>query len=161
MLTRERHIVDFATEPTGRQRVARRTARYVAIITGASALLIGSTAAAYVAFRPATVPIVDQVRCYSKASLEGGDTDFYGTTVTHAAAPDGTRNAGTAIEACSPLWRQALMRINDKQVGGPDTGRFDHPVPPLVACTLDNGVAAVFPGDERTCARLGLPRLAE
>lgn len=161
MLTRERHIVDFATARAGRQRATRRTARYVALIAGASTLLIGSTAAAYVAFRPATVPIADEVRCYSKASLEGGDQDFYGTTVTHAKAPDGTRNAGTAVESCSALWRQALMRLDDKQVGGPDTGRFDHPVPPLVACTLDNGIAAVFPGDTQTCARLGLPRLAE
>jgi hypothetical protein len=53
-----------------------------------------------------------------------------------------------------------LLRLGSKQVGGPDT-RTDHPIPPLVACTLDNGVAAVFPGDEQTCARLGLPRLAE
>jgi hypothetical protein len=124
-------------------------------------LLIGGTAAAYVAFKPATVPVADQTRCYTKASLAGGDTNFFGTTVAQARSADGTRAAASAVEACSALWRQGLLRLGSKQVGGPDTSGTTHPTPPLAACTLDNGVAAVFPGDEQTCARLGLPRLAD
>jgi hypothetical protein len=30
-------------------------------------------------------------------------------------------------------------------------------VPPLIACVLADGRAAVFPGDQETCAQLGLP----
>lgn len=42
------------------------------------------------------------------------------------------------------------------------TGRFDEPggaqavVPALVACVSESGVISVFPGDDTTCARLGL-----
>jgi hypothetical protein len=139
---------------------AHRPARYATVVAGASALLIGGAAAAYVAFKPPTVPVADQTRCYTKASLAGGDKDFFGTTVAQAWSADGTRDARSAVEVCSALWRQGLLQLGSKRVGGPDTGT-DHPIPPLVACTLDNGIAAVFPGDQQTCARLGLPRLAE
>ena len=33
----------------------------------------------------------------------------------------------------------------------------DNPVPPLVACVMPDGTAAVFPGTRATCATLGLP----
>jgi hypothetical protein len=159
MLARQQRIEQYAAGHMRRRWASRNAARYAMVIGGASALLIGGTAAAYVAFKPATVPVADEARCYTKASLEGGK-DFFGTTVSQAWSADGTRNAASAVEACSAVWRQGLLQLGSKQVGGPDTGT-DHPIPPLVACTLDNGVAAVFPGDEQTCARLGLPRLAE
>ena len=79
--------------------------------------------------------------------MEGGK-DFFGTTVSQAWSADGTRNAASAVEACSAVWRQGLMQLGSKQVGGPDTGT-DHPIPPLVACTLGNGAAAVFPATSR------------
>ncbi len=159
MLARQQRIEQYAAGPTRRRWATRNAVRYAMIVAGASALLIGGTAAAYVAFKPATVPVADETRCYTKASLEG-DKDFFGTTVSQAWSADGTRSAASAVEACSAVWRQGLLQLGSKQVGGPDTGT-DHPIPPLMACALDNGVAAVFPGDEQTCARLGLPRLAE
>jgi hypothetical protein len=160
-LARQERIEQYTTRPSRRPWITRNTTRFAIIASGASALLIGGTAAAYVAFRPAGVPIADQTRCYTKASLEGGDRNFFGTTVTLGRSADGTRTATSAVELCSALWRQGLLQLGSKQVGGPDAGQTSHPVPPLVACTLDNGVAAVFPGDDQTCARLGLPRLAD
>jgi len=160
MLARQQRIEQYAAGPMRRRWATRNAARSAVVVAGAAALLIGGTAAAYVAFKPATVPVADETRCYTKASLAGGDKNFFGTTVSQAWSADGTRNAASAVEACSAVWRQGLLQLGSKQVGGPDTGT-DHPIPPLVACTLDNGVAAVFPGDEQTCARLGLPRLAE
>lgn len=159
MLARQQRLERHVAEPGRRRWATRTTTRTVAIAVGASALLLGGTAGAYVAFKPATVPVADGTRCYSKATLDGGD-DFYGTTVIQAFRADGTRNAATAIDACSGLWKQGFLKPGQKEVGRPANGE-DHPVPHLVACTLDNGMAAVFPGDDGTCAKLGLPRLAE
>jgi hypothetical protein len=33
----------------------------------------------------------------------------------------------------------------------------DNPVPPLVACVMPDGTAAVFPGTRASCVTLGLP----
>jgi hypothetical protein len=160
VLARQQRIVQYATGPARRRWATRSVARYATVAAGASALLIGGTAVAYVAFKPATIPVADGTRCYTKASMEGGDRNFFGTTVAQASSAGGSRNAASAVEVCSDLWRQGLLQLGSKKIGGPDTGQT-HPVPPLVACTLDNGMAAVFPGDVQTCARLGLPRLAE
>ncbi|HEX5198885.1 hypothetical protein ACFQS1_24595 [Paractinoplanes rhizophilus] len=142
-------------------RSRRVTYRLVVVAAGASVLMFGGAAAAYVALKPATVPVADQTRCYTRASLKGGDHDFYGTTVGQAVPAAGQRKAEAAVEICAALWRQGLLTAGSKEVGLPAGKSADHPVPALVACTLDNGVAAVLPGDERTCARLGLPRLQE
>jgi hypothetical protein len=136
----------------------------------AATLAGGGTAAAYVAYAPATETSL--VRCYTKASLEGGNSPVYGSDVVHVsmmsvrgATP--TVSATPAdqpdpIEECSWMWRDGLLvpgsrgTIRDIPANPTPT----HPVPPLVACTLHNGIAAVFPGDDSTCAALGLPRLA-
>jgi hypothetical protein len=154
--TLERHVTE-SLAPRGR----RVTYRLVVVAAGASVLMFGGAAAAYVALKPAAVPVADQTRCYSKASLKGGDHDFYGTTVGQAVPVAGQRKAEAAVDMCSALWRQGLLTLNSKEVGKPAENRDDYPVPALVACTLDNGIAAVLPGDEQTCARLGLPRLQE
>ncbi|MEV0392165.1 hypothetical protein [Polymorphospora rubra] len=157
---RQVRIEQYATPPTPARRKERLT-RALVIATAASTVLIGGTATAYVAFRPASTPVEDQTRCYTKESLDGGDSDFYGTTVGKAHAADGSRAAAAAVDLCAALWQQGLLELGSKQVSEPGTGSTNRPVPPLVACTLDNGLAAVFPGDSDTCSRLGLPRLAE
>lgn len=111
-------------------------------------------AAAYVATRPASVH--DQARCYATASLAGGE-DFKGTTVGLAQSADGKTGSASAVELCATVWRAGVVRSDGGPV--PDKLATDLPVPPLVACTLNNGVAAVFPGDARTCEQLGLPSL--
>ena len=163
MAARRALLEEHVRRTAGRWPRRRVVARWAVIGVGASALLVVGTAGAYVAFKPATVPIADGTRCYSRASLEGGDRGFWGTTAAQAfPAGGGERAAVGAVEVCASLWRQGVLRLNTKQVGFEDTANgVDHTVPPLVACTLDNGMAAVFPGDEQTCARLGLPRLAE
>ncbi|WP_433383277.1 hypothetical protein ACQPZX_20905 [Actinoplanes sp. CA-142083] len=152
----ERHVTE-SLAPRSR----RVTYRLVVVAAGASVLMFGGAAAAYVALRPATVPVADQTRCYTRASLKGGDHDFYGTTVGQAVPAAGQRKAEAAVDACAALWRQGLLTLDSKEVGMPAEKRDDFPVPALIACTLDNGIAAVMPGDEQTCARLGLPRLQE
>jgi hypothetical protein len=160
MLTREQHVVAYAS-PAKPQRARRKVGRYVAILVGASALALGGTAAAaYVASKPATLPVSDGLRCYTKATLDGGD-DFYGTTLAQARAADGSYSSRRAIESCSGLWDQGFLQLDKKQPARPEALTPEQPIPPLVACTLDNGMAAVFPGDAQTCFHLGLPQLAE
>jgi hypothetical protein len=145
--------------PAGSRR--RFPVRMVVAATGVSVLLVGGTAAAsFVAFRAPSQPPVDGTRCYTVASLEGGD-DFAGTTVARATAADSTRTDAAAVELCADLWRQGFLRAGAPGLLDPTGGATDLPVPPLTACTLDNGIAAVFPGDEHLCTSLGLPRLAE
>lgn len=152
----ERHI-SANSRGSSRPRIFTRTA-----IVGAAAsmVLFGGAAAAYVAFAPADVPVADSTRCYTKASLETTSNGFYGTTVTLAHSASGQRLETSAIQMCTGLWRGGFITPNSDVVGGPDAGKSEHPVPPLVACVYD-GIAAVFPGDETTCQDLGLPRLVE
>ncbi|MFG2040289.1 hypothetical protein [Dactylosporangium sp. NPDC048998] len=134
----------------------RRPRLLVAAGLGA-ALLLSSGAIAYRQWAPAAVR--DQVRCYTVDSLRGGD-DFFGTTAGQAQPANGPAlPPPSPVEVCAGLWRAGVLRPGVKQVSGPPGGEY--PVPPLVACALPDGVAAVFPGDERTCLRLGLPRLSE
>jgi hypothetical protein len=170
LLAREHGIVRYASGPVGRP-AGRRAARYAAILVGASILTVGGTALGYVAFRPATVPVSVELRCYTVASLEGGD-NFPGTSIGMGspAGRDGTTDPPSAVAACADLWRDGFLELGQRGIntdgcveGGPcpPPDRPVHPVPPLVACTLDSGVAAVFPGDADTCAELGLPQLIE
>ncbi|MEV4625922.1 hypothetical protein AB0J90_06495 [Micromonospora sp. NPDC049523] len=166
---RQALLEQYASTPVRMPR-RRRIARYLAVTAAGSTLLFGGAAAAYVAYRPASVPVEDQTRCYTVASLDGGDSDFHGTTVGRAWSGDGQRSAAAAVELCAALWQQGVLEAGAKGVRPPEGGAKEVgpsagvvptvPVPPLQACVLDNGIAAVFPGDTGTCARLGLAKLA-
>jgi hypothetical protein len=144
-----------------------RLGRFAAAGAAASVLFAG-TAAAYVAFAPQRIPADDDMRCYTTATLEDppGDLEFYGTGMTQVNGPPGedrTKTPAEATESCALVWRGGAFTLGSKE---PTPGDFDEharkPVPPLVACVLPgNGMVAVFPGDENTCRKLGIPRLAE
>ncbi|EIV95432.1 hypothetical protein [Frankia sp. QA3] len=132
------------------------------MIIGAVAVVVtgGGTAAAFAAFAPATV--TDQIRCYSRASLDGGDDNLFGTSAAQATAADGSKTVIPAAEVCSTLWRYGLLAPDSRgAVHVPSDAEPTRSAPPLVACALRNGIAAVFPGDDNTCTALCLPRLAE
>lgn len=135
------------------------TARSVAAGVGAIALLGGgAVATAYVAFAPVTDK--NSVRCYSEASLQGGDRHFHGTEIS-VAGPAGPERIEKAVLACSWAWRDGIVVAGASTARSPEQPLVAHSVPNLVACTLKNGTAGVFPGDSRTCARLGLPQAKE
>lgn len=104
----------------------------------------------------------DGVRCFTVGHLT---TDVHYYTDTAPAVPmagtpvDISATVAAAIKQCAGLWQVGLLEptgLNPQFDNVPD-----HPVPPLVACVLDDGLAAVLPGDEQTCHRLNLPRLID
>lgn len=133
---------------------------------GATALVLaGGAAAAYVAFKPANDKF--SVICYSEARL-GDDVQRFTYAEANPESPNSKQPAQPATiadpeRACADLWKSGVLTPGSKGrtiVTNPDDATAAKPVPKLVSCTTEDGVAAVFPGDDKTCERLGLPRTA-
>jgi hypothetical protein len=140
----------------------RRSWQGVVVGTGTTALVLaGGVATAYVAFKPAE----DQtsVLCYARADLDADPVDVTRLAVARdTRAGDDEADSGTVpvedpVSACAQAWRDGLLPSHGDRAARPGAAG-QSPVPDLVACTLDEGVSAVFPGDPATCERLGLPR---
>jgi len=133
----------------------------LAIISGIAAIVLLGTGAGTVAYIHAQ-PITNktEARCYTTASLAGGN-NFRGTTIAEAAPPGSKGQVDNALSVCAALWRQGILAPGTGPRANSTNTSANHHVPPLVACTMPDGTAAVFPGDGRTCARLGLPRTAK
>ncbi len=143
-----------------RSKARRHGRRWLIVSAGVAAAAIASAAAAVIIDRPATVR--DELRCYSVADVGDIDGSFPGVSLVRV-GQDGKAEdvASAAISRCADLWRLKMLREGQRQPGEPDERNPNGQVPPLVACTLSNGIAAVFPGREGTCEGLGLPRLAK
>jgi len=141
-----------------REHPSRRGGRKPALLAGAAAVVIGTSAGA-IAYVQQSQPVANkgEARCYTVASLAGGD-NFHGTTIAAAGTPGSRAQVNLAVSVCAALWRQGFLQPGAAGIARPrgTTGR--HRVPPLIACVMPDGTAAVFPGDSRTCANLGLPR---
>jgi hypothetical protein len=134
----------------------RQRKRHALVVGAGAAVLIGTAgAAAYVQESP---PVTDKgsARCYTVASLAGGDA-FRGTTIAAAGKPGSPAQVTQAVSVCAALWRQGILVPGAAGPGSPRGGTSAHPVPKLVACVMPDGTAAVFPGDAQTCHTLGLP----
>lgn len=151
-----RRMLEDAARATLRRRRRRWLGRTTVAVAAAALLATGGVATAYVGYRAAHH--TSDVRCYTKVVRDKGD-DFPGTTVTtRGAGSDGRTAPADPVRACADLWRQGVLRPGADTAGAVDGGT--HRVPPLQACVLDDGTAAVYPAaDGRTCAGLGLPRL--
>jgi hypothetical protein len=139
----------------------RRHRRRWALVAGIALVASGSFAAAKLLdATPASNPGL--VRCYSVATLTDNPRQFTDTAmaaVDGQPAPDIAARVNDAVSACAGLWQIGL--IQNGQIVPDAAGGNGHAVPPLVACVLPNGVAAVFPGDGQTCRTLGLAPLAD
>jgi hypothetical protein len=132
----------------------RRHPRLIAAGVIAIALSTAMGGVAYLQNAPVTNKA--SVRCYTAATYSPG-RDFLGATVAEP-APAGSKGPGQvedALAACTALWRQGFLVEGSKPVV--PAQNTVAPVPALVVCTLSDGSAAVFPGDQGLCARLGLP----
>jgi hypothetical protein len=136
----------------------RRTRRPLLIAGVAGAVAIGTSAGAY-AYVASSAPVTDksQARCYTVASLTGGDY----TTIA-ALSPAGTGKStqiDDALSVCAAFWRQGILRPGAREPFPPNQAD-PYPVPQLVACVMPDGTAAIFPGKPGTCTALSLPAAA-
>jgi hypothetical protein len=152
-----------AGPPRPRQKQGRRISRKVAVAGMAVGLVItGSAAAAVVDHVTTSAPVTetDEARCYSTASLAGGN-NFAGLTTTAAGPIGSDAQVTNALADCRLSWQDGFLTLGSTQKGGtrPPSGALDpdHAVPPLVVCVLPSGIAAVIPGPSTTCQSLGLP----
>ena len=140
-------------ETVGTKKASPRRRRLILLV--AIALIVASAVAGIALLR--TAPVTDKrtARCYTLAKV-GSDKTFSGTTIGVAGPPGSVAHVDDAIASCSDLWRQGFLvpGASGIQRPKPDTS---NPVPPLIACTLVDGRAGIFPGDSNTCATLGLP----
>jgi hypothetical protein len=140
----------------------RRSWQGLAVGGGALALVLaGGAATAYVAFMPAEDRA--SVLCYSQPDLDSDNVPGIRVAVGRnmpAGAKEsdsGTVPIGDPAEACAQAWQDGQISADGaREVPEDSTARYQ--VPDLVACTLDEGVAGVFPGSPSTCERLGLPQ---
>ncbi len=121
------NVIGLEAGPTRRR--GRRSVLLVAI----AAALFATGAGFYFATRAPTATL--SVACHSDARLA---SDIYVVSQPATISP----------AACGPAWTSGLLVNADTEPGD---------VPNLVGCTLQSGVLGVFPGDEQTCADLGLP----
>ena len=141
----------------------RRSRRTLTVGVGAASMVLAGGAvatAAYVTFRPATD--LHSVVCYSSADLDQARTvrAAQAEEIRDGEAADtaGSVAVDDAIGLCADVWRSGALSERDDTGTTTPTLRRAEP-PGLTACTLRDGVAGVFPGDERTCTSLQLPRL--
>ena len=162
--TQEQHLAFLRSLPTDEPAdfvsTARRQRRRRYAIAGLTAGVViaagGGTAAAFVLFSKASDTTTGY--CYATASLDESSTN---RTEFAAAGTDDSPNdaAAVSVDVCAAYWRSGVFAGGTVDANQPPTGGA-WPVPPLIACVLPSGKAAVFPGDTTTCRTLGLSALS-
>ncbi|MFC0678301.1 hypothetical protein ACFFGH_10660 [Lysobacter korlensis] len=128
-----------------------------AVVTGALALLL---------------PVTNQnvVHCFARAEIRDDGSYPGGGVAFGNAGSDVIVAIEDAIAACTLLWQDGMLDPADEDgaTGGngtpppPPNPDRNSPVPPeLTVCVMRDGTAAVVPGDEEVCTRLGLARPLE
>jgi len=139
----------------------RRQGRKPALITIGAVVVLGTSAGAIV-YVQQSQPVTNksEARCYTVASLADGNQSY--STIAEAlpvtAPPGSIGQVDHAVSVCAALWRQGFLRPGAAGVTRPRSTTANHRVPPLIFCVMPDGTAAVFPGNSRTCANLGLPK---
>lgn len=147
-------VRDSVIDATHHVRSPKRSTRYRVTrnLIIASAAIAALTAGAIVALQAPPDIIEGSVACYRTPSLGDGEPMYI------LGEPGVSEDA---VELCSWWWSNDGW--NDE--GNPelwDPIRGDFPVPPLVACTMADGTAGVFPwegaaaSEEDFCETLGL-----
>jgi hypothetical protein len=128
------------------------------VIGGAVLIAALGTGAAAFVYVEQSQPVTNktEARCYTVASLEGGN-QFHGTTIAAAGRPGSKAQVDAAASVCAALWRQGFLLPGAAGITSPHNTTTRHRVPSLVACVMPDGTAAVFPGNRQTCTKLGLP----
>ena len=117
--------------------------------------VVGATAATIViASRPVTDRSIAECRSYT-----ADGTSIRGTEVSNAtrAGEPGSGSIADAVGACAEFWRAGILRRDLAGIDVPENfdGRLDgsRPVPPLIGCTRDDGVAVIVVGENPQACR--------
>ncbi|MEO5921802.1 MAG: hypothetical protein ABIQ01_11740 [Pseudolysinimonas sp.] len=137
-------------EATQHVRSPKRSTRYRTtrnlIIAGAA--IAALTGGGIIVFRAAQETIDTTVECYHEPTLDSVPVGVAGDPIS----------VQDPLGLCGLLWRNDLFDPANNNDPDPNDGTL--PVPPLVACVLDNGVTAVFPlegaSEEGFCEAIGL-----
>ncbi len=156
-------VAEKGTRENNHLRSVKRAWVVVPVAAAALALTAGGLAVAQFAH----VTDKSSVSCFARAEL----TWFGEFPGTHAAmagnsqTKDGAGEQGPvsiedAKSLCSDLWKQNVLDATTPNGMAPPSAfdrTFSHQVPsPLTVCVMGDGTAAVIPGDEHVCAKLGL-----
>lgn len=136
----------------------RRTLIVTASVAAVALAGVGTAAAAGV-FSPAPPPDTSTAFCYAAVDSSTSESNRVQFAVADPAGGVGNA-ARQGLDICAAYWRAGVLRagqaVDSQQVAGLTGGTADQPVPALVACVLESGQAAIFPGDAQTCQSIGL-----
>jgi hypothetical protein len=136
-----------ADAPTPSQRHRWRVPLIVAVsVLVALALAVGAFAVAQATAAQASYSVL----CFDHASTSSGYVQATSGTARSASVE---RHAADPAAICASAWR--VGQVGQKVGAGQDQKAAHLTVPPLVACTMANGVGAAFPreGSDATVAR--------
>lgn len=156
---REQHfrLIDkLTTQPRKAPRRWRKWAIVMTVAVGFSGVGLG-TAAAFGLFSSPTDRRI--ANCYTTADLHD-PTNREDFSVATSPNEDPTLHdaAASALDICAGGWQQGRFSTTDPMISlDPKPPPWNYPIPRLVACVLPSGAVGVFPGDDTTCTRLGLP----
>ena len=134
----------------------RHEAVFLAVLS--VVVVVGSFVGGAAFFKTRKATDRESARCYTVRSI-GSGTTFAGTTIVAPGRFGSAEQVESALARCTELWRQGFLTPGST-VQHPtevvQSAETQH-VPKLVACTLPDGTAAIFPTKGPfTCGKLGL-----
>ncbi|MBM7024986.1 hypothetical protein [Clavibacter zhangzhiyongii] len=115
--------------------------------------------------RSEIAPVTDQskVACFSRAEFSAGNMDFPGTYVETLSQPGADGISGRVqqtdpVGLCTSMWEQGMLNPAIEEGSSHNDFSTVTATPELTVCVLPSGTAAVLPGGNDTCARVGLSR---
>lgn len=169
-LTREQEARSWSSVRTliengDRSRAVKpRRKRIVVIGSFVAAIAVAGSTAAAVAFWPVTDRSIAQCRSYTSdgRSIEGTDVGI--ASAADDSGGDNPAYVDDAVGLCGSLWRDGLLRRDHSGIAQPPAGAKEavhpgapFPVPPLVGCVNDDGIAVVVVGTgPQSCLDAGL-----
>jgi hypothetical protein len=134
----------------------RHEAAFLAVLS--VAVIAGSVVGGAAFFKTRDAIDRGSARCYTGLSV-GSGTTFTGTTIAAPGRLGSAEQVQSALAGCAALWRQGFLTYGatvqhpSQRVQNAGAGH----APKLVACTLPDRTAAIFPAEGAfTCGKLGL-----
>ncbi len=121
----------------------------VAAVATTSVLVVGGTAAAWVAASRPDDP--NNAYSSSEASTDRDEWALHGVG-TAVNADTCKQDRLNAVEVCADLWRTGVVR----EPGTHQSPSGQYPVPTLTACVVDDQLV-IYPGGPGVCGQLKVP----